>query len=283
LVDIVEDAMKHPDPGHEGPTAKARALAVAWAGEKNAESVVQAFELVGQSFSPFLKRDIGFRDDVILGRGYAFTATNRLLTRPLLLKPEVLTPEEEAYFLPFIFSADDDDARLDYNTAHSDRRFGPTEYRSPAFRNVHDSALEAAAIFEQAADSSDGEWFQQIALSLRLWASAVRSHDNFYFAQEIRDRNAEGIAAPPRRMFTHLAATPDLLLWNEIQRDELDNANDLRAMLEHGGLELVAHALNPRSEDCFLYGPYLLEALQKKVDLMLAHWLDGQRYLIPTQ
>jgi hypothetical protein len=283
LVAIVEDTMKHPAPSQEDPTPKARALAVIWGGEKNADRVVQAFKLISQSFIPFRGRGIGFRDDVILGKGYAYTATNRLMTRPLLIKPELLTREEEAYFLPYIFSTEEDDARLDYNTAHSDRRTGLTEYHSLAYRNIHDPALGAAAIFEQVADAPAGDWFRQLALSLRLWASTVRSHDNFYFAQEIRDRHAESLAAPRRQMYRKVVRMPDLLLWNEIQRDELDNANDLRAMLEQGGLELVARARNSRDEDSFLYGPDLLAALQKKVDLMRAHWLDAQGYLIPLQ
>jgi hypothetical protein len=282
LVAIVENTMKHPVSGQEDPTPKARALAVVWAGEENADRVVQAFNLISKSFGRFSRgRSIGFRDDVILGKDYAYTATNRLMTRPLLIKPEFLTPEEEAYFLPYVFSAEEDDARLDYNTAHTDRRTGLTEYHSLAYRNVHDSALEAAAIFEQVTDAPDGDWFRQLALSLRLWASTVRSHDNFYFAQDIRDRHREGLAAAPRQLYTRLMKTPDLLLWNEIQRDELDNANDLRVLLEHGGLELVARAVNSCDEDSFLYGPDVLGALQKKVDLMRAHWTDGQGYLIP--
>lgn len=54
-------------------------------------------------------------------------------------------------------------------------------------------------------------------------------------------------------------------------------------MLTNGGLNLIARGRTARDEDVFLYGPDLLGALRKKVDLMRAHWLDGQRYLVPPR
>ena len=275
LVDIVEDSIRTPAPAAE----KAHALAARWGGAQHADRLVEAFQSIQQSFSVF-KRPY-FRD-VVLSPGYAYTATNRLITRPLLIKPEMLSHEEEAYFLPYIFSTDESDARLDYNTAHGDRRFGVSGLRSPEFRGIHDTALAAAAIFEDSAGAPESGWLRQMALSLRLWASTVRSHDNFYFAQEIRDRRKAELALPPRFLLARMD-DPDLLLWNEIERDELDNANDLRKLLENGGLALVAHARTPREEDVFLYGPDILRDLRKKVDLMRAHWLDGQRYLVPPR
>jgi len=282
LVDIVEDSIRAPARSEAGRTQQARRLAVHWGGEKNADRVLEAFNLVRQSFSIFAERSFFSPRDVILSPGYAYTVTNRLITRPLVVKPELLTPEEEAYFLRYIFSTDDEDARLDYNTAHGYRRTAPNEYRSSAFKNVHDSALQAAGIFEQATDAPEHSWFHQLALSLRMWASAVRSHDNFYFAQVIRDRRGEDLAKPPRLVLAR-KDEPDLLLWNEIQRDELDNTNELRRMLENGGLELVARARIARQEDTFLLGPDILAALRKKVDIMRNHWLDGQRYLTPPR
>ena len=279
LVDLVKDEIRSPARSLPDPARKADILTARWGGEKNAARLLEGFRLVKDSFGIFSR---SYFRDVVCSPGYAYTATNRLITRPLVIKPELLTREQEAYFLPFIFSTDENDARLDYNTAHGDRRFGVSEYRSPAFRTIHDSALAAAAIFEQVTDASERAWLRQLALSLRLWASTVRSHDNFYFAQVIRDRRQSELAMPPRFLLAR-ADDPDLLLWNEIQRDELDNANDLRAMLANGGLNLIARGRTVRDEDVFLYGPDVLGALRKKVDLMRAHWLDGQRYLVPPR
>ncbi|MEK7405427.1 MAG: hypothetical protein AAB225_09985 [Acidobacteriota bacterium] len=283
LVDIVEDSLKSPARSEADRTEQARRLAVRWGGEKNADRVLEAFNLVRQSFSIFAERPFFPPRDVILSPGHAYTVTNRLITRPLLVKPELLSREEEAYFLPYIFTTDEQDARLDYNTAHGYRRTGLNEYRSQSFKDTHDSALAAAAILEQVTtDAPDRSWLHQLALSLRMWASTVRSHDNFYFAQAIRDRHAEDLAKPPRIALVR-RDDPDLLLWNEIQRDELDNASELLAMLESGGLDLVGRARNVREEDVFQLGPDVPGALRKKADIMRNHWLDGQRYLTPAR
>jgi hypothetical protein len=282
LVELVEDSMRSPARGLFNREQKAHTLAAHWAGEQNADRVMEAFNLVQQSFRIYSRGN--FRD-VVLPQDYAFTATNRLLTRPLVIKPELLTPEEESYFLPYVFSVDEQDARLDYNTAMGDRRIGPGTYRSFMYQTVHGSALEAAQRFEQAASGApEAAWFHQLALSLRLWASAVRSTDNFYGAQLIRDRHKEALAAPPRILVARIGISdPDLLLWNEIQRDELDNTNELLSLLANGGLDFVARARNPKDEETFLYGPNLLDDMRKKVSIMSEHWLDGQRYLTPPR
>jgi hypothetical protein len=282
LVNLVEDSLRSPARGWFNREQKAHTLAAQWAGAQNADRVMEAFNLVQQSFRIYSH---GFFRDVVMPQDFAYTATNRLLTRPLVAKPDLLTPDEESYFLPYVFSADEQDARLDYNTAMGDRRMGPAEYRSFMYQTVHGSALEAAQRFEQAAnDAPEAAWFHQLALSLRLWASAVRSTNNFYFAQLIRDRHKEGLAAPPRILATRLEMhDPDLLLWNEIQRDELDNTNELLDLLAHGGSDLIGRARNSEDEDIFLYGPNLLDDMRKKVAIMREHWLDGQRYLTPLR
>jgi hypothetical protein len=282
LVDLVEDSLRSPARGLFNREQKAHTLAARWGGAQNADRVMEAFNLVQESFRIYAR---GNYRDVVLPQDYAYPVTNRLLTRPLVIKPELLTREEESYFLPYVFSVDEQDARLDYNTAMGDRRVGPGEYRSFMFQSIHGSALEAAQRFEQAAsDAPQAAWFRQLALSLRLWASAVRSTNNFYFAQMIRDRHKEDLAAPPRILVARKGVNdPDLLLWNEIQRDELDNTSELINLLGNGGLELFAHARNPQDEDTFLYGPNLLDQMREKVAIMQEHWLDGQRYLTPPR
>ena len=76
---------------------------------------------------------------------------------------------------------------------------------------------------------------------------------------------------------------PDLLFWNEIQRDELDNTNELIDLLSHGGLDYVARAGSAKEEDIFLYGPNVVDGLKKKIAIMREHWMDGQHYLTPTR
>jgi hypothetical protein len=282
LVSLVEDFLRTPARGLFNREQKAHTLATQWAGAQNADRVMEGFNLVQQCFRLYSR---GFFRDVVMPQDFEYTSTNRLLTRPLVIKPELLTPEEESYFLPYVFSPDVQDARLDYNTAMGDRRMGPAEYRSFMYMSTHDSALEAARRFEQVPNSApEAAWFHQMALSLRLWASAVRSTNNFYFAQLIRDRHKDALAAPPRALSTRAEMhDPDMLFWNEIQRDELDNTNELINLLGNGGLELVARARSAKDEDTFLYGPNLVDDMKKKVAIMREHWTDGQHYLTPPR
>jgi hypothetical protein len=114
-----------------------------------------------------------------------------------------------------------------------------------------------------------------------MWVSEVRSIHNFYFAQLIRDRNKAVLAGQPRIPSKEVTWTgdSDYLEWNEIQRDEFDNTNELIGILENGGLDLFARARDTRSEDTFVLGPDVIGALRQKSQLMRREWLDVQNYL----
>jgi hypothetical protein len=125
------------------------------------------------------------------------------------------------------------------------------------------------------------EFIQNLATSLRIYASMIRSSGNFAAAQEIRDRNSEPLSRP-----VHLpdkapnwTGDPDLLKFNEIMRDELDNTLELIALLENKGMDLICHATDPAYEDTFVLGPNLIEQLRQKRKIMLDHWLDIEGYM----
>ena len=41
------------------------------------------------------------------------------------------------------------------------------------------------------------QWLRDVAISLRMWVSSVRSTHNFHFAQAVRDRHKEALARYP--------------------------------------------------------------------------------------
>jgi hypothetical protein len=120
-----------------------------------------------------------------------------------------------------------------------------------------------------------------MAMALRIYSSVVRSCANFNDAQIIRNRNREVLAGPihrPNKIPTW-TGDQDLLDFNEIMRDELDNTTELIQLLENGGMDLINHAHEPALEDTFLLGPDLVENLKQKRKIMLDHWLDIEGYL----
>ncbi len=153
-----------------------------------------------------------------------------------IIKPEVLSPEEEAYFLPYVFNTREQEARTDYIDFHGARMdLGNERSLSPVKRAIAD-ALRAADALEDTKGAPEHKWLKGLGLSLRIWASVVRSCYNFYFGQQIRDRNHDAIYGepriPPKKGMWD--GDPDLIPWNNLMRDELDNAGELIAVLERG-------------------------------------------------
>jgi hypothetical protein len=278
LVDVIEAFYGGPAGDAEARTKLLRRLATRWGGEKNADALHAAFTQLNEAI--VLKQQ-GVPGFVSRFEGFG-AVSSRFLTRPLLIKPDLLPQEDEAYFLPHIFNLYEDDARQDYAMFYGAKMKGPPTRDHPPLLKAFELAWGAARTFESTQGVREAAWFLQLALSLRMWVSEVRSINNFYFAQELRDRNAEKLNGPPRRPpRSGGTADPESWAWHEIQREEFDNTMALLGLLKNGGLDLIARAADARHEDTFLLGPDVIGAVQKKADLIRRHWRDADAYLIP--
>jgi hypothetical protein len=277
LLDIVEDCIGEPTENFSQRLEKLKKFAVLWGGEQNAEKTFQALFDLHAAFE--LKDNVagGYAQYSNLYCGVSM----RHITRPLVIKPENLTAEEEAYFLPFVFNPRENEARMDYIDFHGSRMTGTLSWNDRGLRRALSLAVRAGRVLESLENAPGGEFLGNLGLSARMWASEVRSIHNFYHGQLIRDKYKD-ILEGPKRIPAKVGTwdgEPGNLEWNEIMRDELDNTNELIAMLENGGLQLVARAGDPRYEDTFLLGPDLVDQLKKKAVIMRRHWLDVQDYL----
>jgi hypothetical protein len=274
MVDLVEAAYADPAHGLVPRFNKVRRISVQWGGEKNADRVFEAFYRLNEAFR--LKQTAAPQFSNL----YAGISM-RMLTRPLVIRPGDLAPEDESYFLPYVFNVSREEARQDYIDLHGGRMSGPASWEDPLLRQSLSTALEAAQLLESAADAPEKAWLKQMATGLRMWSSEVRSINNFYFAQLIRDRHAKELSGPPLRppKISTFTGDPDYLLWNAIQRAEYDNTAELLALLRNGGLEMIARAKRAPDEDTFVLGPDLAAALENKRRIMRQHWLDVQQYL----
>jgi hypothetical protein len=274
LIEIQQECIIEPTHGLISRFDKLHKLALRWGGKQNADALVEAFYEANEAFQ--LKDAVAPRYSNI----YCAVST-RYVTRPLLFKPDVLSHDEESYFLPYVFNVSESEARNDYADIHGGRMTGPASWDDPGLQHALARALRAAQILGGVIDAPSEKWLKQYSLSLRMWASEVRSINNFYFAQLLRDRNAAVVAGGPRVASKQATWTgdSDYLEWNQIQRDEFDNTNELIALLQRGGLELMGHAQDEKYEDTFLFGPDIIGALHKKTYLMQREWLDVQAYL----
>ena len=195
LVDVIEAFQAGPVSGAQGRAKLLRALAARWGGQKNADRLASAFQHVNQAFQ--LKQeavpgfDIGFE-------GFG-AVSSRFLTRPMLIKPDLLSKEEEAYFLPHVFNIDESAAREDYRDYYGHKMVGPPTRDYAPLQQAFDEALAAARILESMPDAPEQAWLRRLGIGMRMWVCEVRSINNFYFAQELRERNAAVLAGPVRQ------------------------------------------------------------------------------------
>lgn len=253
-----------------------------WGGAEEAEPLYEAFSAIHEALR--MKAAGAGRLET-----YSGGVTQRWITRPLLIKPDLLPPEDEAYFMPYIFNIHEEEARQDYIDLAGGRMVpggmppARPDPRLPAIDMVVSLLRRAAQRLEPCPDAPETAWLQETARAIRLWTNLLRTSNHFYGAQIIRDRRAEALDGPPVRPSKEPTWTGDehLLAFNEIRRDEFDNTHELINMLEEYGLDLIVTARDTADADPFQLEPELPGHLRRKIEIMRAHWLDGERYLTP--
>ncbi|HEX7009303.1 MAG TPA: hypothetical protein VF184_04940 [Phycisphaeraceae bacterium] len=293
-LDVVQHLIELVDDFLEGPAWGARALlnylhrwCVTWAGPDRAEALLEAFIA--------LREAMRFKAAALPGLSAIYGGVSmRYITRPLLFDTACLAPSEEHYFLRYVFNVSDEAARHDYLDQHGSRltpTAGPSRGEGNAAGDPRLWSVDeleqrfesVAATFDSLADAPLGPLLQRSALGIRLYVSILRSCAAFYAAGILRNRHLSA----RRDGDQHIASIdpwighPDLLVFNELMRDELDNATRFRRLLEQGGMDLLIHAHGPVEEDTFVLGANLIEQIQTKCRLMRRHWLDVQR-ILPT-
>jgi hypothetical protein len=256
-------------------------------GDLNALTVLKKFcdRWAGQAYS-----DLLFKALVDLDRSIAENRTSlrglsalywgvstRQITRPLVIVPKLLTPNEEKYFLPYVFNVSIDEARNDYMDIHGGNRELPVH----ATDDLVKSLKRVAGSIEKIKDAPEQIFLNDLAKALRLYSCVIRTCGNFNDAQMIRTRNKELLEGPihrPNKVPTW-TGDQDLLDFNAVMRDELDNMQEMIDLLESGGMDLVCTAKPPFPEDTFLLGSDLIVQLKNKRKIMLAHWTDIEGYL----
>ena len=273
VVDIVGDCIARPVKGFYPAHDRLRDLAGRWAGAGNADRLAEALYNMDQAFC--LQEQIAPRFKTLY-----CGVTMRHITRPLVIRPDLLTPDEEAYFLPHVFNIHTSEARMDYIDLHGARLEADPAVRD-RLQPALDLAVNAATVLEDLAAAPHGPWLGELARGVRLWAAVIRSIANFFTAQLIRDRNSHLLDTESRIPTKTVTATghPDIIAWNQVMRDELDNACELLQLIESDGPDVLCRAADSRYEDTFVLGPDIADQLRKKIDIMRAHWRDVEAYL----
>ncbi|MEO8764339.1 MAG: hypothetical protein ABI416_08630 [Ginsengibacter sp.] len=271
-LDMLKNELQEPTPaGQVSTVQRLMQYCELWAGKNSAEKLFNAFIALNEASK--------YRSTAMPGvTGIYWDVSNRFINRPLVIAPQRLTETEESYFLPYVFNVSKDEARMDYMDMSGSRRTVPdgvVENYVAKIKSVY-GLLESID-----ASAPEKGFIQNMTLALRIYASLMRSCGNFAEAQAIRDRNASKLNGPVHRPGKEVtwSGDTDFIRFNEIMRDELDNAWDLIGLLEKGGMEVICHANDSIHEDTFLPGPGLIDQVKRKRKIMLDHWRDIEGYL----
>lgn len=271
FIDMLVDDLEILDKkGEINEQKELRKICKEWGGERSSEVLFKAFTALDEAKK--YKSNIGRISGLYWG------VSARQITRPLVFAPQLLTPEEEGYFLPYVFNPSEIEARMDYIDIHGGRK----EISLDALGIYVSKLNEIIGLMDQVDnDAPEKQFIQNMVLGLRIYSSIMRSGGNFAEAQLIRDRHEQELSGPQHRpdKTPTWEGDPDLQKFNAIMRDELDNTLDLIDVLESGGMEFISHAKDPAYEDTFLLGPDLIEQLMLKRKIMLEHWTDIEMYL----
>ncbi|MBM4041901.1 MAG: hypothetical protein FJ290_25675 [Planctomycetes bacterium] len=274
VVDILVDCQEEPTHTLLERVAKVRKLSARWAGEANADKATEAFYALHHALGPTRKHS-SFYEGV----------STRHVTRPLVVNPGLLTPDEEGYFLPHVFNVSRKAAREDYADIHGGRK--DTHWQGNWFWDEGvQGALGAlrgvAKTLESLQDAPEKALLRQVATALRIYASVIRSCSNFFFGQVFRDRHRDAIASgqiEAPRVRTEWG-DDDFAAWYETLQDELHNVAELITLLKERGSECIITANAPEEEDTFVLAPDLLDQLTRKSEIMVAHWRDAESYVL---
>jgi len=272
FLSMLEDHLLDKSANVAPASQKLHEYCLAWAGEKYADNLYSALLLLNEAFK-FRNSSLGNLS------GINWNVAARIINRPLVAAPQRLTKEEEAYFLPYIFNVSTDEARMDYIDIQGGRWTTSPDSIKTYLEKINRVCLKIEAIDSSALKKS---LMGKMAMALRVHSSLVRSCGNFAEAQRIRDKNKDKLNAPnhgPDKESTWTGDT-DLLKFNAVMRDELDNTAELTEILQNGGINLLCIAKDNTHEDCFLLGPDLIEQLKKKQKIMLDHWRDIEEYMM---
>ena len=272
VLEMLENMIKdQPLQGSISNQQELRKLCELWAGKSSADNLLNAFESLDEAFK--------YKSAVIPRVSTLYWGvTTRHITRPLVIAPNRLSEQEEAYFLPYVFNVSKEQARTDFTDVHGLHHI----VSKGAVQNYVKQISNVYRMMESIDSSAPKkEFISKMATSLRIIGSIMRSCGNFAEAQEIRDRNKDKLNGPihlPGKEPT-FTGDPDFIRFNEIARDELDNTQELIDILEKGGMDLLTYAKDAKYEDRFVLGPDLAKQLKKKRKVMLDHWRDIEDYL----
>lgn len=230
---------------------------------------------------------------ILVSRGSARKTSggifHRWLTRPLVPFQDRLTEEEKSYWLPYIYQSKgaQPECYMDYLNSTGRRTIANWSEASTVsilIDNVENILAEAAGLFEQAREKTSDKEAKE---KLRLEVIRVKAQRCVYLNArhtiqvavlgyerdgdiEQHQTSTEPVAPPVPE------GSPGLFYMHRAMRWEIDNITELISLLKESPVPLLPAVKDKSQEGAFVFGPDLVEDLEKKVQIMLKHWRDAE-------
>ena len=234
----------------------------------------EAMELLGRSL-PLLTvpEDGGSIFDIGL-------LMQRWVTRPFVPFPLELTDEEKSHYRPFLFQAKDEVCAADMlnmqDTYLIDSRVGARQFEY-IWQTPMRGIRQAQSIFDELAvkvPGDEGVLCRRVAYALRAMLCLCQCAINCaHFQTWMYDfREPEGGV---KEEYIDMGNYDRMCVYN-FYRGEIDNMYALLKIMKEYP-DIIDMAEREDQEDTFTFSPKLAEQIQKKIDIMFAHWQDFDR------
>ena len=223
------------------------------------------------------------------GRKTGGAISQRWLTRPLVPFQDRLTEEEKSYWLPYVYQSKgaQPESYMDYLNPTGLRKmtdWSEATTISVIIDNITDILAGAAGLLERAREkTSDKETKEKLRLEvLRVKAQscvylnarhtiqvAVLGYERDKLIEQHRTSVTTEMPYAPE-------GSPGLFYMYRAMRWEIDNITELISLLKESPVPLLSAVKDKSQEGAFVFGPDLVENLEKKVQIMLKHWRDAE-------
>jgi len=280
---LLDSARAHPGAGLLNRDQVLLDAAAKLAGEAQAESLVQVWESVNSALHAVAQIRQRGCSDILFAE-----TVSRWLVRPLVPQPLALTTAEKAHYEKFLFSvgSDEQNANLNYLCGKPVLAGDGVTWMARWACQEAIGTLQGASSTLETLITQAGEDATDL---IRVYRARVQALccviENLKLT--IMYQHALDIADIPRFGANAMDYDDNMqydqrcLELRKIARADLDNTAALIKLLRANQQQLIGMADTPEGETVFKFGPNLIQALERKMDVMLDHWHEYEQ-LYPT-
>ncbi len=247
-------------------------------GEKNGNSLTEAWNKIEKGIINFI--DTGIEGIV------SCCVSQRWINRPFVLFPQELLVNEKDYYRKFQFQANDEkhaDDLLDIQCTSFIRGYSGVFLASMSLNraiiNFEEAIFYINHIIKNTTNNNKKIKFRFHRDRIKLLICFMKNILNAIKFQNIIDNTNYEVQAKISCEWP-IDAEPNLLLFENITRAEIDNTNEIIRLIKGREHKMLSIAATDELEDIFLFSPNLVEQLKKKTHIMLDHMLEDKRLYI---